>query len=46
MEHLFFSRKNFNLIREVLNTTCKKKYSFSLKEEHNEKIGMIMKYVR
>ena len=46
MEQLFFSNNNFNLIREVLDTTCKKKYSFSLKDEHNEKIGKIMKYVR
>ena len=46
MEQLFFSNNNFNLIREVLDTTCQKKYSFSLKDEHNEKIGKIMKYVR
>ena len=46
MEQLFFSRNNFELIRDVLDTTCKKKYSFSLKKEHDEKISKIMKYVR
>lgn len=46
MEQLFFSRKNFELIREVLDTTCQKKYSFSLQKDHDEKIGKIMKYVR
>jgi hypothetical protein len=46
MEQLFFSNNNFNLIREVLDSTCKRQYSFSLNEEHTDKIGKIMKYVR